>query len=308
MVVAARLAWVKLELARGRQARIKMSSFLGKVKLTLVLLPQWHDGMMNLPAIAMIDLFLERLHGVIAVDHGHANSAGESHISICMMPAPLVALAAAQGVVEEIAGDASDGDGDAVVEPHFDGEPDYDVGPYCDGEPEYDVESASSPTATLARHARTRPVGEYTWTPLVPSVPPAQAAAEAFFAAVAPQPPSVPPPPQAPAVAPQPPPPPQAPPPQAPPWDLQVRVKYREEDYGIIAAADDLEMDRLLELAMLEADEIEVDDIDDLVGIINGRRLRYGMVRGNVGALRTTAGLARGTEVVLTLELVGARS
>ena len=292
MVVAARLAWVKQELSRGRQARIKMSSFLGKVKLTLVLLPQWHDGMMNLPAIAMIDLFLERLHGVIAVDHGHANSAGESHISICMMPAPLVALAAAQGVVEEIARDASDGDGDAVVEPHFDGEPDYDGGPYCDGEPEYDVESASSPTATLARHARTRPVGEYTWTPLVPSVPPAQAAAEAFFAAVAPQPPS----------------PPQAPPPQAPPWDLQVRVKYREEDYGIIAAADDLEMDRLLELAMLEADEIEVDDIDDLVGIINGRRLRYGMMRGNVGELRTTAGLARGTEVVLTLELVGARS
>ena len=87
-----------------------------------------------------------------------------------------------------------------------------------------------------------------------------------------------------------------------------MRAKYREEDYGIIAAADDLEMDRLLELAMLETDEIEVDGIDDLVGIINGRRLRYGMVRGNVGALRTTAGLARGAEVVLTLELVGARS
>ena len=55
-------------------------------------------------------------------------------------------------------------------------------------------------------------------------------------------------------------------------------------------------------------DEIEVDDIDDLVEIINGRRVRYGMMRGNVGELRTTAGLARGTEVVLTLELVGARS
>lgn len=111
MVVAARLAWVKQELSRGRQARIKMSSFLGKVKLTLVLLPQRHAGMMNLPAIAMIDLFLERLHGVIAVDHGHANSAGESHISICMMPAPLVASVAAQGVAEEIAKDASVGDG-----------------------------------------------------------------------------------------------------------------------------------------------------------------------------------------------------
>ena len=103
MVTQNRLEWVLQQLHCGRQARISISTHIDRILIKVCLLPLVDQRMRNVVATYWINFVLHALPDTVAVDHGHRNSQGESHISILCKPIPYAGFASA-------AGDAPDGD------------------------------------------------------------------------------------------------------------------------------------------------------------------------------------------------------
>mmetsp|Transcript_115453 Transcript_115453/g.313406 ORF Transcript_115453/g.313406 Transcript_115453/m.313406 type:complete len:582 (-) Transcript_115453:153-1898(-) len=88
MVSASRLAWLGDKLAAGRQCRVKLNTHCDRIIANFILLPQVDGAMMNSQAILIVQSLLHALPGAVVVDHGHASSAGESHVSFIFRRPP----------------------------------------------------------------------------------------------------------------------------------------------------------------------------------------------------------------------------
>ena len=90
MVTSSRLTWAVQELDKGRQCRLRINTYQDRLVIHLVLLPAYDRRNLNLVAIAAIGQLHQSLDGLIAVDHGHCNSRGESNITITAKSPPHV--------------------------------------------------------------------------------------------------------------------------------------------------------------------------------------------------------------------------
>ena len=82
MVTTARLSWITHQMQAGRQCRCRINSNAGQVTIHIVLTKLHDPSMLNLFAIGLVQTLAQSEDQFITVDHGHQNSAGESHCSI----------------------------------------------------------------------------------------------------------------------------------------------------------------------------------------------------------------------------------
>ena len=81
MVSAARLDWLLSELNAGRQCKCHMNTHAGKFTIRFTLTTQYDAATINLAPICLIQSLKHCLGQFVVVDHGHGNSAGDSHCS-----------------------------------------------------------------------------------------------------------------------------------------------------------------------------------------------------------------------------------
>ena len=100
MVTAARLEWILRQLWAGRKVCICMNTYPDKAIMKVRLLCEYGSHAQNGFAISWIAAISDGLQTAIAVDHGHANSKGESIINMTLSPAASAAPVPAHDMVD----------------------------------------------------------------------------------------------------------------------------------------------------------------------------------------------------------------
>ena len=88
MVSAARLDWLLGQVYAGRQCRLRLNTYADRIKVHIVLLPNFEPEMLNSLVATLLLQMRSCLDEACVTDHGHKNSVGDTFVTFTLKKLP----------------------------------------------------------------------------------------------------------------------------------------------------------------------------------------------------------------------------